>query len=63
MDEKVYQRFNGDKVTDGMLEEASKLFSENYGVWSEHAASLMGKFCKAGMSANIQSCAGKSTVD
>ncbi|KAF2802892.1 uncharacterized protein BDZ99DRAFT_482455 [Mytilinidion resinicola] len=48
MDEKVFQRFNGDKVTDDMLEEASKLFSENYGVWSEHAAQLMGKFAKAG---------------
>jgi len=48
MDTKIYQGFNGDEVTDKMLEEASKLFSENYGVWGEHAAQLMGKFAKAG---------------
>jgi hypothetical protein len=28
-----------------MLEEAAVLFSENYGIWSEHAT---GKFAKAG---------------
>lgn len=33
MDEKIYKRFDGDTVTDLMLEDASKLFSENYGVW------------------------------
>lgn len=56
MDEKVYRRYDGDKVTDDVLEEASKLFSEHYGVWSEHAAQLMGKFAIAGRSADyIQS--------
>ncbi|KAF2841088.1 hypothetical protein M501DRAFT_1002195 [Patellaria atrata CBS 101060] len=48
MEKKVYETFNSDEVTDEMLEEASKLFSENYGVWGEHAAQLMGKFAKAG---------------
>lgn len=57
MDEKVFQRFDGAKVTDNMLEEASNLFSENYGVWSEHAAQLMGKFAKAGRSVYAQNCA------
>jgi hypothetical protein len=57
MDEKVFRRFDGDRVTDEMLEEASKLFSENYGIWSEHAAEMMGAYAKAGRPAYIQSCA------
>ncbi|KAI1754175.1 hypothetical protein F4782DRAFT_45539 [Xylaria castorea] len=48
MHKKVYERFKIDEVTDEMLDEAAKLFSENYGVWSEHAAERMGKFAKAG---------------
>jgi hypothetical protein len=43
MAKKLYEGFNSDEVTDKMLEEASKLFSENYGVWDEHPAQLMGK--------------------
>jgi hypothetical protein len=50
MDKKLYERFNSDQVTDEMLEDASKLFSENYGVWSEHAAQRMGAFARAGTS-------------
>lgn len=46
MKKKVYEGFSSDEVTDEMLEEASKLFSEKYGVWSEHAAQLMRKFAK-----------------
>ena len=53
MDEKVFRRFDDDKVTDNMLEEASKLFSENYGIWGEHAAEKMRKFAKAGKFACI----------
>lgn len=48
MDKKVYEGFKSDDVTDEMLDEAAKLFSENYGVWGEHAAERMGKFAKAG---------------
>jgi len=48
MDKRVYERFNSDQVTEEMLEEASKLFTENYGIWSESASKLMGKFAKAG---------------
>jgi hypothetical protein len=51
MEKKVFERFDGSQVTDEMLEEASKLFSDNYGVWSEHASEKMGKFAKAGSSA------------
>jgi hypothetical protein len=45
---KVYEGFKSDEVTDEMLDEAAKLFSENYGVWGELAAERMGKFAKAG---------------
>lgn len=48
MNKKVYEGFKSDEVTDEMLEEASKLFSENYGVWGEQAAKQMGEFAKAG---------------
>jgi len=48
MDKKVYEGFKSDEVTDEMLDEAAKLFSENYGVWGEHAAERTGKFAKAG---------------
>jgi hypothetical protein len=48
MNKKLYERFNSDQVTDEMLEEASKLFSENYGVWSERAAQHIGAFARAG---------------
>lgn len=48
MDRKVYEGFNSDDVTDEMLDEAAKLFSESYGVWGEHAAERMGNFAKAG---------------
>lgn len=46
MDKKVYEGFMSDKVTDEMLDEAAKLFSENYGVWGEHAAERTRKFAK-----------------
>jgi hypothetical protein len=48
MEKKVFERFDGSQVTDEMLEEASKLFSENYGIWSDQASQKMGKFAKAG---------------
>ncbi|RWQ94005.1 hypothetical protein C8Q69DRAFT_472286 [Paecilomyces variotii] len=48
MEKKVFEKFNGTHVTEDMLQQASKLFSENYGVWNEHAEKLMGKFAKAG---------------
>ena len=48
MDKKVYEGFKSDEVTDEMLDEAAKLFSENYGVWGELAAERIGKFAKVG---------------
>jgi len=50
MKKTFYEVFKADEVTDGMLAEASKLFSENYGVWGEQASLKMGKFAKAGTS-------------
>jgi len=55
MDEKIFQRFTDSQVTDDMLQEASRLFSENYGVWGEQAAQQMGKFAVAGKSAQNSS--------
>ncbi len=49
METRLFEGFKDDEVTDEMLEDATKLFSENYGVWSEHAAQHMGKFAKAGI--------------
>ncbi|KAI9653329.1 MAG: hypothetical protein M1829_001314 [Trizodia sp. TS-e1964] len=48
MEKTLYEGFNGDEVTDEMLADASKLFSENYGVWGESAVQHMGEFAKAG---------------
>lgn len=35
MEQKLFQTFPGDQVTDNMLGEAAKLFNENYGIWGE----------------------------
>ncbi|EER39533.1 conserved hypothetical protein [Histoplasma capsulatum H143] len=35
MEEKLFQTFPGDRVTDSMLGEAAKLFNENYGIWGK----------------------------
>ncbi len=48
MANKFYQKFNGDQVTDDMMQEASKLFSENYGIWGKEAANTTGAFAKEG---------------
>ena len=55
MGKKLFEKYEGGQVTDSMLEEASQLFCENYGVWSEHPAQVPGKSAKAGKSvhANI----------
>lgn len=52
MEKRVFEKYDGGQVTETMLEEASKLFSEHYGVWSEHAAKMVGEFAKAGMLAH-----------
>ncbi|KAF2280959.1 uncharacterized protein EI97DRAFT_497676 [Westerdykella ornata] len=44
----VYERFSSDEVTDKMLEEASELFSEHYGVWAKQAEQVEGPHGKAG---------------
>jgi hypothetical protein len=48
MAKKVFEKYDMDEVTDKMLQEASQLFSENYGVWGPGAASVMGAFAKEG---------------
>ncbi|PGH02792.1 hypothetical protein GX51_04403 [Blastomyces parvus] len=37
MEQKVFETFPGDQVTDAMLGEAAKLFNENYGVWGKQS--------------------------
>ncbi|WEW59404.1 hypothetical protein PRK78_004876 [Emydomyces testavorans] len=39
MAKQVYEIFTGDEVTDAMLDEAAKLFGENYGIWGEQSHS------------------------
>jgi hypothetical protein len=48
MAKKLTEELDRNEVADEVLEQASKLFSENYGVWSEQAAERMGKYAKAG---------------
>lgn len=48
MKQRLYEKFDGSAVTESMLLESSQLFNENYGVWSEQAARLIGKFAQAG---------------
>ncbi len=48
MAKRVYEIYDGSHVTDSMLQEASQLFSENYGVWGKKAASGVGAFAKEG---------------
>ena len=38
MTKQVFEKFDGPTLTDGMLEEAAKLFNENYGIWGKDAA-------------------------
>lgn len=44
MKQRLYEKFDGSAVTESMLLESSQLCNENYGVWSEQAARLIGKF-------------------
>ena len=63
MSKKVFERFDGPQVTDIMIQEASQLFSENYGIWGEQAAEKMGKFAKFGKSIrSVRSLRIKTTI-
>ena len=64
MGTKIFQTYAAHEVTDTMLEDAAKLFSDHYGTWGEKAASAMGPFAKAGKtSVNImaRACPSKSS--
>ncbi|TAQ84988.1 hypothetical protein B7494_g6696 [Chlorociboria aeruginascens] len=45
MGKQLFERFDGVQITESMLQEASVLFSKNYGVWGEQGT---GKFAKPG---------------
>jgi hypothetical protein len=49
----VYEKHDGSQLTDEMLQEAAKLFSENYGVWGKGAARVTGSFAKEGKTSEI----------
>jgi hypothetical protein len=46
MEKQLFEKYDGGQITDDILEEASQLFSENYGIWGEQAAEAVGKFAK-----------------
>ena len=48
MEKQVFEKYDGSRVTEDMLQEASQLFSDHYGVWGEHTTQAVGKFAKAG---------------
>ena len=47
MEKQLFEKYDGSQVTESMLQEASQLFSGHYGIWSEHAAQMVGDFAKA----------------
>ena len=48
MEKQLFEKYDGSRVTEDMLQEASQLFGDHYGVWGEHATQAVGKFAKAG---------------
>lgn len=36
----IFETFSREEVTEDMVAEAAKLFSENYGVWGEQSAQV-----------------------
>ncbi len=48
MIEPRFELYDGSQVNESMLQEASRLFSEHYGVWNDEAAQYVGSFAKAG---------------
>lgn len=48
MERALFEKYDGSQVTELMLQEASQLFSEHYGVWNEQAAQEIGRPVKAG---------------
>ncbi|KAI9748900.1 MAG: hypothetical protein M4579_007077 [Chaenotheca gracillima] len=53
MAKKVFEKCDMSEITDSMLQEASQLFSENYGVWGPKASSIVGAFAKEGNQVKI----------
>ena len=52
MKNQIFEKYDGNEVTDSMLQEAPLLFNENHGVWGKEAVKL-GAFTKPGKSAQI----------
>jgi len=61
MEKTVYEAFHSDEgITDELLQEAARLFSENYGVWDKQAPQMVGKFAKAGSFVMTKGCASRN---
>jgi hypothetical protein len=53
MAKRIYEKYDGSQVTDSMLQEASQLFSENYGVWGKNAVRVGSSFVREGKLAQV----------
>lgn len=61
MEKTVYEAFHTDVgITEELLQEAARLFSENYGVWDKQAPQMVGQFAKAGSFATNEGCASRT---
>lgn len=56
MAKRLYENYDASQVTDSMLQEASRLFSEHYGVWGKNAAGVVGAFAKEGKLIQMDQC-------
>ena len=46
MKKKLFKKYESDQITNSILEEASRLFCENYEVWSEQIVQILDKSTK-----------------
>jgi hypothetical protein len=61
MEKTVYEAFHSDEgITDELLQETAKLFSDNYGVWDKQAPQMVGKFAIAGSFAMTKGCTSRT---
>ena len=47
LDQVILEKYDGDQIADDILEEAARLFSTHYGVWSSKGVDLVGPGPKA----------------
>lgn len=62
MAKRIYEKYDGSQATDSMLQEASQLFSENYGVWGKNAVRVERAFAKEGKLPQVDSRIGLRAI-